>query len=74
MSPERHVWTVLFYTHENLQKTHMGRKTQTGRRIVRNNKICVPSDKEMNRDIGGNNRIGSPRYFYDSEIRRDGKH
>jgi hypothetical protein len=37
-------------------------------------KFVVPSDKEMNRDIGGNNRIGSPRYFYDSEIRRDGKH
>jgi hypothetical protein len=41
---------------------------------IGNNKVRMPGDKEMNQNVGGNNRIGGPRGLYDSETRGDGKH
>src|SRR2546426_250769 len=34
----------------------------------------MPADKEMNQNVGGNNRVGGPWGLYDFETRGDGKH
>ena len=39
-----------------------------------NNNVRMPGDKEMNQNVGRNNRIGYPRGSYDSEIGGDGEH
>ena len=37
-------------------------------------KVGIPRDDEMDRNVGGHDRIGGPRGLYDSQIRSDGKH
>ena len=49
-------------------------ETECADNSIGNDKVRIPGDKEMDQNVGGDNRIGRPRRLYDSQIRGDGKH
>ena len=50
-----------------------GIETKRAGNSIGNNKVCSPGVKEMDQNVGGDNRIGYPRGLYDSETRGDWK-